>query len=49
MSNRRDGQQRIAFPIQLFGEDQSFAQLPDEIRVVPGRDQRAGWGSAEGA
>lgn len=31
----RDSKKRIAFPIQLFGEGSSFAELPDEIHVVP--------------
>lgn len=35
MSKERDSQKRVAFPIQLFGEAPSFAELPDEIHVVP--------------
>jgi phage I-like protein len=30
-----DSKKRIAFPIQLFGEGSAFAELPDEIHVVP--------------
>lgn len=31
----RDSKKRIAFPIQLFGEGSEFAEIPDEIHVVP--------------
>jgi hypothetical protein len=30
-----DSKKRIAFPIQLFAEGSAFAELPDEIHVVP--------------
>jgi hypothetical protein len=35
MSKERDSKKRIAFPIQLFQEGSAFAELPDEIHVVP--------------
>src|SRR5215210_2318693 len=31
----RDSKQRIAFPIQLFAEGSTDAQVPSEIHVVP--------------
>jgi hypothetical protein len=31
----RDSNKRIAFPIQLFGEGSTDAQVPSEIHVVP--------------
>ena len=31
----RDSKKRIAFPIRLFEEGSSFAELPDQIHVVP--------------
>jgi hypothetical protein len=30
-----DSKKRIAFPIRLFEEGSSFAELPDEIHVAP--------------
>ncbi len=35
MNKQRDSKERIAFPIQLFGEGSKFAEIPDEIHVVP--------------
>jgi phage I-like protein len=44
----RDSKKRIAFPIQLFGEGPSFAELPDEIHVVPtGKWQHPNYGEME--
>jgi hypothetical protein len=44
----RDSKKRIAFPIQLFGEESSFAELPDQIRVVPtGKWDRPVYGEME--
>lgn len=44
----RDSKKRIAFPIQLFGEGSSFAELPDEIHVVPtGKWQHPMYGEME--
>jgi len=48
MSKERDSKKRIAFPIQLFGEGSSFAELPDEIHVVPtGKWQHPVYGEME--